>query len=337
MNMPKYKIYYLGFLAIAISLATSLLPAHTETNKLNVGAILPLTGEFAYVGADIRSGLDSCLEELKLNEQVVINYQDSKTFDRQQTVSAYRTILTKRAELVLTSTINEVKPIEPIVERSKIPLVMLWDKYRSSKKSKYIKSIGFSVEASAEHFAEYAFKTLKLRKIAIISVLDEWSVLVTQAFIQKFTEIGGTIVVQKEVSLEESNLIPHLLKAKALEADSFFLPLYSNSLLSALRQIKNLHLTQIILTPEGLTDPVINELGKPTEGVYTYRPVKPAIGKALAKNKIPAQSDPGFYGMGVSACRLVKEYLLSKRIRADKKTHLQSIGVVRDGTFRLIN
>lgn len=317
-----------GFVILLSMFVFSLHGEVVGAEKDRYGIILPLTGEFAYVGMDIQKGLDECLKREGIINSVKINYQDNKSYSRLETVKAFKHMVTQGSKIIFLSVVPEVKTVESLALKAKVPVVVLWDKFRG-KLPPNITSIGFSVEASAEQMAEFAFNTLKKRRVAIIAAIDEWAEVVTKSFSERFIKLGGKIVYKDEVNLQETNLLPVLLKAKTRKPDAFFLPMYSTSLSATLKQIKNLHLKQTILTPDGLTDSVIKEIGEYAEGVYTYRPLKPAFGELP-----PGRS--GFYGMGLSACKVIKHYMETGTILKGPEPHLQTMGIVREGRWKML-
>ena len=93
-----------------------------------IGAILPLSGDFAQFGEAINQGITLALDEARA-EGIHIDYVLED--DNSQTVgsvnAAKKLINVDAVDAVLTATVQEAKPIAPLINEAGIPLIVVWD------------------------------------------------------------------------------------------------------------------------------------------------------------------------------------------------------------------
>lgn len=257
----RVKSFLLGFL-----LFCNLNPAWCES--VRVGATLPLSGDYSFVGLALQRGMQIALNELPPG-QIEIWYEDEGVVDRAKAVTGFQKLVsTNSVQVVLGSTVNTVTAYAPIAAQRKIPVITLWDSNASlDKLGEYIFSIGYSTERAGEKIARYAFEQLKLSKLALVSAHDEWSELVASAFEATYRKLGGEIVTHESVSMTDSDLRSLITRIKAGPAQGIFAPLYLNALSALVRQTKELGYKGKVLVADGMVDADAQQLAASAEGV----------------------------------------------------------------------
>ena len=100
-----------------ISLAT---PTLAEPYTVKVGAVLPLTGELAYVGKDIQEGVTLALEELSSSSiKFQVFWEDGKFSPRESVTAAQKLISIEKVNVIL-SLWDTADVIAPITEKAEI-------------------------------------------------------------------------------------------------------------------------------------------------------------------------------------------------------------------------
>lgn len=243
--------------------------AAAESNEpLRVGATLPLSGDYSFVGSALQRGMELALKDLP-PDQIKIWYEDEGVVDRAKAVSGFQKLVSANAvHVVLGSTVNTVTAYAPIATRQKIPVISLWDSNRSiDNLGDYVFSIGFSTEQAGEKMAQFAFETLKASKLAVLSAHDEWSEIISEAFIQKYKALGGAIVLHENIGMLDSDLRTVLTKIKTSPAQAIYAPLYLSSLYAVIRQSKTLGFKGSILVADGMVESDATQLGDTADGV----------------------------------------------------------------------
>ena len=278
--------------------------------KFNVGAILPLTGEFAPVGQDLRDGMELALSESD-DKSMVIHFEDDKSFNRVAAVKAANKLLNlNKVKIMLNGVVNTMDPLAPLLTRKKVPGIVVWDSNRKiSSFGEYVYGMGYSTELAGEDMASFAINNLKTKKVALISAHDEWSEIISSAFKEKYQNIGGNIVLHERVHITESDFRSMLARIKNSGADAIYCPVYDMSLTSLLTQARQLNFKGKILTGDGLTPHIVSQLGKSAEGVYVTQvdfnnpQLEEKYRAHFGPNKTP--DNIGFVALGYDAVKMI--------------------------------
>lgn len=237
---------------------------------IKIGSILPLSGDFALLGEEIRRGAEIAVEEAHAaGLDVVYISEDDRLEPTGAANTANKLVRVDKVDAVFTGVVQEAKPITPIFSENKIPLLVTWDSNEFLKQAgEYIFSIGFSTEAAGKRMATYAYKELGLRDIAIINHIDEWSELISDSFSEVFRLLGGKIVMREKTQITEKDYRTNLTKVKQLNPDGIYFPMLPLAKGPFLIQTKQLGLKSALLTGDGLLQDEIDFAGVAAEGVY---------------------------------------------------------------------
>ncbi|MFH1358265.1 MAG: penicillin-binding protein activator [archaeon] len=238
-----------------------------KNNKdLVVGAILPLSGDYSYIGQEVSRGIKLALDESYLDIKVI--YEDEESFNSIAAInSANKLTNIDNIDVGLTTMIEVAKPIAPIFNNKKIPLLVVWDSTNFIYESDNLFSTGFSTEKSGEKMAEFAFNELKLRKIAVISHKDVWSEIISKAFMNKFVTLGGEIVIHETYNPDERDYRTALLKIKNKNVDAIYAPLVPPVIADFITQKRELGIDAQILAGDSIIQDVIDASGNAAEGI----------------------------------------------------------------------
>ena len=124
-------------------------------------------------------------------------------------------------------------------------------------------------EDDAKVIAEYAYKTLGMRKVAIIHVQDDFGVSYAEVFKQVFENLGGNITIAENFSSGETDFRTILSKIKPLDIDGVYILSYANNLASIPRQMREMGISTTILSVGTIAQKfVIEQAGGSVEGAY---------------------------------------------------------------------
>jgi branched-chain amino acid transport system substrate-binding protein len=262
----------IGVLFVIILALVATLPMQRANKEgLEVGVILPLSGGLAVLGKEVQAGIELGIEEAnRTGLSLAVIYEDDESLAPTSIIKAANKLINvDRVDVVLTMLVEESRPIAPIFNSSKVPLVVLWDSNSFIKEAgEYVFSNGFSTENAGELMAEYAYLNLSLRKISIIRHIDPWAEIISESFEIQFTNLGGTIAQKESFSPEEADYRTALIKAKQLNVDGIYFPLIPPSSADFLIQTKQLGVNVTLLTGDALIQDVIDVAGGAAERVY---------------------------------------------------------------------
>ena len=244
--------------------------SQVNKNNIKVGVIVPLTGDFAVIGEEVKNGVDLAVTELQLKGlNITAVYEDDK-FDPKEAVSAANKLITvDKVNIAMLFSVEEARPIVSIFNNSRIPLVAAWDSNMFLKDAgPYVFSNGFSTEKAGEIMADYAFNTLNLKKVAVLSHVDAWSEIISKSFEDQFKKNGGSIVYSDSVQVGTTDFRLQISKIKAAKPDGVYFPLIPFDSVSFIKQAKENSLNVAILSGDALIQDVIDATGKSSDGIY---------------------------------------------------------------------
>ena len=280
---------------------------------LKIGVILPLTGDFAVLGEEVKRGIEVSVEEEKKNgRQFRVFFEDDQSLSPTATVNAARKLIDiDKVDVGLTMLVEESRPIAPIFSQAKIPLLVMWDSNQSIQDSgDYLFSNGFSTEAAGETVADFAYNEIGLRNMAVVSHTDAWSEIISESFAKKFTALGGKVISSDRLSLETNDYRTTLLKIKNSNAKGIYFPLIPPSSARFLIQAEELGLKLPLFSGDALIQDVVAEAGPAAEGVYYTNYFTDQSAELSTKYKTAYNTDPidvTLFSFGYDAVRAVVE------------------------------
>lgn len=255
------------FTLILLSVALPL-QALSEAKPAKIAALLPLTGDYAALGAEIQKGMELGLAEGNPGIQVV--FEDIGTVDRNKAVNAsLRLINVEGIDAALTVTASESVPVAPLFQAAKKPLIVLWDSNRSLLDAgSFIFSTGFSNEESAYLAASLTRERLGKSTVAVVENTDAYSTTLADAFVRRFIELGGKIVARETVSTNDSDFRSALVRIGERKPESIYFPLIASPS-AFLRQARQMKIEVPFVTGETMLIPgELEAAGSAADGIY---------------------------------------------------------------------
>ena len=364
MKRKSYINKLLLILTACFLLNISLL-AQEKKKPIDVGIILDLSGSLVPVANKMRKGIDLALSE---DDTYPINivYEDDKSMDNVQALKAFQRLANfKKTQVVLNWASITFPAIAPIANKSKIPVVSFWDSNLGLlKMGPYIFAIGISTEKAAQKIAEYMYSEKEKKRVALISLNDPWSEIISKSFKERYINLGGEIIAEDVVNPNEKDLRTIIIKAKNKSVDAIFSASYLESLYSTVKQAKELGYEGSIFTADGFYEEDIKHLGSYVEGVYSSQTIvkdESFLNKYKEKyGKVDTEISIGIAGLGYDAVKMLSEIfkkletsktpITNETIReeltrtryqgvtglsapAEESTKVESIVVVKDGKF----
>ncbi len=242
-----------------------------SNEPIKIGAILPLTGSYAIIGEELKKGIDLAADEArKDNIKFDLIYEDTQTSFGATLVSAARKLLNvDKINVGITFSVEEAKSIAPLFAEKKVPLVVGWDSNGFiSSAGDYIFSNGFSTEKAGEDMADFAFKKLNLRRVALVGHIDAWAEIISASFEKRFLELGGQITFNEKLALDTNDYRSIITKLKEINFDGVYFPMVPPSNARFIIQSRQFGISAPMMTGDPLIQDVIDEAGQAAEGIY---------------------------------------------------------------------
>ena len=236
---------------------------------LKVGTILPLTGDFGFVGEEMEKGMRLAIAN---NPDVTVELivEDDQGFNNSTAVSAARKLTSVDGiDVLLNPAVNTAKVISPVVTESGTPTLVFWDTNKDLRGlSDYVFAMGVSTEGAGRDMARFAAGELGAETVGVIANIDEWSEIISTSFIEEFENGGGMISTHDRVAVGDTDLRTVIARALADNPDAIYFPVFPDASNVLVRQLREQGYKGYLMSGDGFLDINIEALGEYAEGIY---------------------------------------------------------------------
>jgi len=215
-----------------------------EKPAIKLGAILPLSGKTAYIGQDMRQGIDLAVQEINAKggiggRQLEIIFEDSAG-DPKLALSAFNKLKIQNVDLFITTLSHVTLALAPLAEESKSPMftiavapsILDAGKFTFVNNFNGAQELGFLVDFIAYEF-EY-------KKLAIIAQNVEFGVQYKDVLEGEWQEAGGSITAVELFESSATDYKTQLMKIKEAEPDFIYVVGYNPHIIRVLTQAREL-------------------------------------------------------------------------------------------------
>ncbi len=245
---------------ISLLLITFCLLVGCSSNKENsimVGAVLPLTGNYAQYGKYMKQGIELAIEDAidnkKIEEgQVTFIFEDSKAEARTSVNAINKLIEHDNIIACIPATSAVTLAMKPITNKNEVVLI---NATAISPLIEDAKDFVFSIIPDAtfegNFLANYAYYVLKKKRAAIIYRNDQSGIGFNESISKKFREHGGEIKYIGAQQPNDNNFMSHILKIKEFsDIDVIFVMLFGPEVANFAKQSKENGIEKQIMTYE---------------------------------------------------------------------------------------
>lgn len=207
------------FIAVMVGLGVFNPPDSGAQAKgpIKIGFIVPLSGSFAANGKDTLAGIELYLDEIKhqaVGRKIELIIEDDEA-NPAVSLTKTRKLVEKDGVHVMTGGLmaSTGYALAPYVDQKEIPTtypIMAPDDLTQRKRAKWIVRTGWNASQPSHPFGEYAYQTLKFRKIAIMGLDYAFGWECAGGFQKTFEEAGGKIVQKIWTPLTVTDFSPYL-------------------------------------------------------------------------------------------------------------------------------
>lgn len=248
-----------------------------QNDTIKVGEYASLTGKEATYGQTAHKGTLLAIEETNAAGGVLGRKLELLTEDDQSKAGEAATIVKKlisRDKVVaLLGEITSGRTLEaaPVAQNAKIPLVSPGaTAIEVTARGDYIFRVCFVDPFQGTVMANFARKSLKLSRVAVLSsVSSAQSVGLAKFFRQRFTDEGGTVVLEQKYSEGDKDFRAQLTAIRAAGVEGMFVPGYYTEAALICKQARDLGLDLPLFGVDGWESPELIAIGgKAVEGAY---------------------------------------------------------------------
>jgi branched-chain amino acid transport system substrate-binding protein len=274
-GMSGKKYLTLFFVSLIIfSLGALIQPCYGE-KVIKVGFFAPLTGFAAADGASAKDAVDIGVKQIndaggiKGKKVKLVIYDDRADSKEAVAIARKLTEKDKVVAVVSGSYSGPTRVTAPIFQQAGIPMVAGYAVHKDiTRAGDFIFRNGFLGEIEGAAAAEVAVKKLMAKRIAVLTMDNDFGRELSAGFVKHAEESGVQIVSHQAYSLKEEDYTPFLTKVKNVNPDVLFTSGYYKQAALICRQAKDLGLKAQILGEEGFDSPKFLEIaGESAEGV----------------------------------------------------------------------
>ncbi len=179
----------------------------SEDNPIELGAILPLTGDAASFGLKARRGIELAVDEANddggvLGRLVTVDFKDDRNDAKEAVAIAAEFAKHGKVPVIFGAAASNIsRAIAPVAEQNKLVLMSSLSSASelSTEGGPYFFRTMPSDEMQAEVLASWAHES-GAGGAAIVYVDNDWGRSLARKFAGTFTSLGGSVVVSKAAS-----------------------------------------------------------------------------------------------------------------------------------------
>ncbi len=243
---------------------------------IKIGVLMGLTGPWASIDGPAWNGIKLAIKQINdqgglLGRKVEAIVIDTKGNEAETTAAAHRLVDVEHVVAVLGYTDTHwVLTAGPIIQKAGIPFITPGATYPliPERVGAFLACFGDNVQAAA--MAEYAYKELGLRNIAIWQDIKvDYSVAVTKYFKNAFEHWGGKIAYIDTFQTEDKDFSALIARLKSTKGvDGVYIGAIPDNAGLIVKQIRQAGVKIPILGEDGFDTPLLVKVaGKYAEGV----------------------------------------------------------------------
>lgn len=278
--MKKIWIIITIIVVVVLAIVLTLTQTREKPNEIKIGAILPLTGDNAVYGVEIKRGIELGAEEVNRKggingRALTIIFEDDQA-NPQKSISAYKKLTqVDEVSLILGGVFSASSlAIAPLAQRDKIVLLSPTSSAVDlTNAGPWFFRIYPSDTYDGVFLANFVFNNLKAQNAAVLYLQVSSTTAIAKVFEEKFSFLGGKIVLSEGHAEGTTDFRVTLSRLKDIEANIVFLPSYLKEMAIILKQAKELGVNTQFLSISTFNDPKILELaGNAAENVLFSTP-----------------------------------------------------------------
>ncbi len=259
--MKKKLIGLMTILVVIMGAGCLTSPQGQNTQSpIKMGWIGPLTGEASSLGNDAFKAAQMAVEEVNADggihgRTLELIAEDGKCHPKDASLAANKLIMIDKVTTLQTVCSGETMSVAPIAESNRIVVISNCAAVPAvTDAGDYIFRTYPSAVYQGKFSADYVYQKFGKRKVATLSIINDYGVGITKSFETSFKQLGGTVVASEQFTQDSRDLRSQLLKIKNSGAELIYLVAYPDTYPVAFKQAKDLDVNLPTLSPDSLDD-----------------------------------------------------------------------------------
>jgi branched-chain amino acid transport system substrate-binding protein len=226
-----------------------------------IGALLPLTGNASFIGEYVKNGIELATEEINAGggingTKIEMLYEDTKNDPKEGVSIVNKLTSIEKVPVVISAMTGVTNAIIPIADRNNtVVFATTVSASGVTEQSQNVFRLFITADIDASTMAKFAAVSLKLKKIAIIHVNDDFGLSFAKVFTSIFQGKDRKVIFTEGYDKGTSDYRTLLLKLKKASPDAVYLLGYDNNLGIIPKQLRELDITMPILSIGTIAQP----------------------------------------------------------------------------------
>jgi len=178
------------------------------THPVNIGILLPLTGEYARFGAQALRGMRLALESLQDSGQITLRIANTEG-DAGQCASAYQRLVNEDVDMILGPLLSDCAAVLTPYLDDRVPVLSLTNSLNLAPRSPMLFVHTLALAMQARFMAARAWQQGEHRMV-VIGAGSSSSKQEADAFVRMFEKLGGEVVDRFDLPRKEIDFRPDL-------------------------------------------------------------------------------------------------------------------------------
>jgi ABC-type branched-subunit amino acid transport system substrate-binding protein len=276
----RVAIHAIAAVTLACSSAS---PGHAQSAPVKIGFLMPLTGGSGRLGQMMLEGSTVAVEQINAaggigGHPIQLILEDSQALSKTGIDGFRKLVDIDGTNVIITGFTPVVVAIAPLSKESKVYLISASTASPALRGiSPYFQSTWMYDDETVRRILPFAQKTLDVRRLAVLTALNDLGESLAASVKQEWQRIGGVLAIEEGHQAHEINFRPSLLKIIAAQPDAIYFT-NSNGKQAAqfIRQARDLGYDGYILSFGAFEDPEVLAVGaKAAKTYYTAPPYDP--------------------------------------------------------------
>ena len=274
--VPEMNDYLLRLIS---SILACLLPvlhctAENRPDAIHLGAFLPLSGNLASYGEQIRHGIELAAADLTAEGNAIALHFEDTPMSGPGVLSAFRKLNDSLKVSGIAGNFSNVAMLTmaPVLRRSQVVAMhtaAMDDEILSAGQGSCF-STNTRVRDEAARMAKYAFDS-GYQRVAIVTIETNFGIEYRKHFKAAFETLGGSVVADESYQLGDIDYRTQLARVRAAQPDAIFAATFGHFLGLTIRQARELgEKAQILSVYEAEDESVLSAAGRHADGLRYF-------------------------------------------------------------------
>ncbi|MDR3666071.1 MAG: penicillin-binding protein activator [Ignavibacteriaceae bacterium] len=288
-----------------------------DNKSIKIGVDLPLSGKLSYYGKEVKNAL-TIVQKHNPQSGIQFVFEDNQSEASNSVTVFNKLAMDKNTPIIISCNSPLSVPLRPLAESSKKVLLALVTGARDfGILNKWSFRDAINQDQEGEILANYLIKKTDLRKGVTFVVNDDYGLGGASSFKSNFISLGGQILAEETFDMNERDLRSKIIKLEKVKPDFIFLVGREQTIISSIKQIREIDKTIPIITSDAFESPTVFEgLGELVKGIVFasyYNNFESEQGKQFLNDfKKEFGTKPGIYATDAYVAGTYLDSLINK-------------------------